>query len=153
VITGITADGASTLIGGTLNTSPGGTYTIELFGNVSNDPSGYGEGQAYLAQTSVTTDASGNGTFSVSVPAVSPGLWITATATDAGGNTSEFSLAVAAPGAPFTLDDVGRALRIMGGALSYAAGDDRLDVVSNGKVDAADVARICRKVAGLEANP
>src|SRR5207253_8693264 len=49
-------------------------------------------GQTYLGDGTVTTDASCNGSFTVTVPTVVPGGWvITATATDPASNTSEFS--------------------------------------------------------------
>jgi hypothetical protein len=39
----------------------------------------------------VTTDANGNASFATSLPGVSVGKFLTATATDPSGNTSEFS--------------------------------------------------------------
>ena len=45
----------------------------------------------------MTTDGSGNASFNVSgLAATIPGEWISATATDPGGNTSEFALDVQA---------------------------------------------------------
>jgi hypothetical protein len=50
------------------------------------------EGQDYIGSTQVTTDGSGNAAFDLTLPAtVDPGARIAATATDPGGNTSEFS--------------------------------------------------------------
>ncbi|OQX13716.1 MAG: hypothetical protein BWK73_11400 [Thiothrix lacustris] len=88
--------GATTDISGTLNSIANTTFTLEFFANTSADPTGYGEGERYLGNTTVTTDSSGNATFTVSLPAVDSGTYITATATDAGNNTSEFSAAIAA---------------------------------------------------------
>ena len=72
---------------GTIDTPNPSSVTIEFFKS-DNDPSGYGQGEKYL--TSITPDASGN--FNVVLVA---GVWggdrITATATDANGNTSEYS--------------------------------------------------------------
>jgi len=52
----------------------------------------YGEGQTYLGSTTVTTDAQGNATYSVTFTVAVPvGQYVTATATDQRGNTSEFS--------------------------------------------------------------
>jgi hypothetical protein len=67
-------------------------YTIQFFSNTTADPSGYGQGQNYLGSISVTTDSTGNVTFTatLSVGAVS-GRFISATATDPHGNTSEFA--------------------------------------------------------------
>ena len=56
--------------------------------------SGYGEGRYVLGSATVMTDASGNASFVFSVPDPCGGAqFVTATATDPGGNTSEFSQA------------------------------------------------------------
>jgi hypothetical protein len=91
VITSVTAGS----IGGTYAGAPSTTFTIELFSSATGDPSGYGEGTAYVGATTVTTDASGNGvfTFSGTIPA---GQKFTATATGTEAGTSEFSQFVAA---------------------------------------------------------
>ncbi len=74
-------------INGTIDSPNPQTLTIELFRS-DNCAAGYGQGELYL--TSATPDATGN--FNAVVVA---GVWggdrITATATDAAGNTSEFS--------------------------------------------------------------
>lgn len=88
--------GTTTDISGTLNSIANATFTLEFFTNTSADPSGYGEGERYLGNTTVTTDSSGNAAFTVSLPAVAAGTYITSTATDATNNTSEFSSAIAA---------------------------------------------------------
>ncbi len=81
-----------TTVIGTLNSTANSTFTIELFNNAACDPSGNGEGEAFLARTIVTTNAAGLGNFSVvSATPLLAGRFITATATDASGNTSEFS--------------------------------------------------------------
>ena len=65
---------------------------IDFYGNHSCDASGSGEGETYLGSTDVTTDGSGNASFNATVPAdLSANDAVTATATDAGGNTSAFS--------------------------------------------------------------
>ena len=93
VLTQASATGGSMLIAGTLNSTPNSSYSVELFSNAALDPSGYGEGQQYLGSASVTTDASGNGSFAATLlVAVAPGAFITSTSTDAIGNTSEFSM-------------------------------------------------------------
>ncbi|CAN5163353.1 hypothetical protein BH24ACT17_BH24ACT17_16000 [soil metagenome] len=54
--------------------------------------SGTNEGRKFIGSKSVTTDASGNASFAFkSASKVATGRTITATATDASGNTSEFS--------------------------------------------------------------
>jgi hypothetical protein len=98
VVTSAINSGGSTTINGTLNSNLDQDYVIEFF--VSNDPvpgkdpSGFGEGQTFIGTTTVTT--SGNDavfTFNPAAP-LTVGSWVTATATDGSGNTSEFSGAV-----------------------------------------------------------
>src|SRR5207245_1764845 len=76
---------------GTLDSTPNTTFSVEVFGNSSCDPSGFGEGQNFLGTFSVTTDAAGRATFQEIVPAAPATAFVTATATDPAGNTSEFS--------------------------------------------------------------
>jgi len=98
VITGVTpTPGGGTTVTGTLNSTPNTTFTVQFFRNDAPDPSSFGEGQTFLGQsTNVRTLADGNATFTVTLPAtVSPTQFVTATATDPGGNTSEFSQLVA----------------------------------------------------------
>lgn len=85
--------GAGTLIAGTLNSAPNQDFLLQFFSNPACSSFGNGDGRYYLDSTYVTTDASGDTTFSLilrdqTVPA---GWVITATATDPDGNTSEFS--------------------------------------------------------------
>lgn len=84
--------GTGTLVTGTLNSLPNTTYTLDFYANTSPDPSGYGQGRSYLGSTTVTSDGLGNSNFAVTfgVP-FSQAQFITATATDPAGNTSEFS--------------------------------------------------------------
>ena len=83
--------GTGTTISWTLNSTPNTTFRVEFFANASND----GEGQTFLGAASVSTIASGNPAvtpISTTLPAIVPANhYITATATDAAGNTSEFS--------------------------------------------------------------
>ena len=76
---------------GALNSLPNATYRIEFFGNSVLDSTLHGEGQTYLGFINVITDGSGNASFDA--PIASGGL-ITSTATDAAGNTSEFSQSI-----------------------------------------------------------
>ncbi len=91
-----TASSASTTrVQGSLHSTPNSTFTIDFYASSAADPSGYGEGERYLGATTVSTDANGNATFNAVIPAASTaGEYITSTATDALGNTSEFSLAI-----------------------------------------------------------
>ncbi len=90
VLTLATNTGAGLLIRGSLNSVAGQSFTLDFYGNDQCDPSGHGEGQAHLGTTTVTTDASGNVDFELTVDVPGPGHFITATATDAERNTSEF---------------------------------------------------------------
>ena len=76
-----------------LNSKANKTYVIEFFSSHTCDPSSHGEGQTYIGTYSVTTNLSGNATYSHAVTgSFASGSKITATATDPGGNTSEFSV-------------------------------------------------------------
>jgi hypothetical protein len=91
VITAATA-GSTTTVSGSLNAVASTAYTLDFYANPDHDISYYGPGTTYLGSTTVTTDANGNATFSVTLSTMtSTGQWITATATDPNGNTSEFS--------------------------------------------------------------
>lgn len=94
-------DSSGTTITGTLSSAPSSTYTIDIYSNAACDGSGYGEGAAYRASGSVTTNVDGQAPFTIVVPAaLGIGEWATATATDAGGNTSELSSCVQVAAAP-----------------------------------------------------
>jgi hypothetical protein len=97
VITYVNAQASSLTLNGTFNSTPNQTFTIEFFGNIDGvDPTGFGEGRNFLGSTQVTTNAGGNAFFTglnFAAARSSVGSWVTATATDALGNTSEFSQA------------------------------------------------------------
>ncbi|MBD3170199.1 MAG: T9SS type A sorting domain-containing protein [candidate division Zixibacteria bacterium] len=81
--------GVATISGILRIDTPPTSATVEVF-KARLDPSGYGEGENFLGMT--TPDAAGN--WSISVPGLSPGDYVTATAIDANNNTSEFSPSV-----------------------------------------------------------
>lgn len=81
----------TTTINGNLNSFPSRTYRLEFFSSITADATGYGEGRTFLTSLNVTTDGSGNASFSVANPQPL-GSYISATATDLTTNdTSEFS--------------------------------------------------------------
>ncbi len=83
--------GNSTRIVGTFHGAASTTILIDVYVSLVADPSGYGEGQRYLGTITVTTNASGDATFDSIMPAKSAkGSFVTATATDVAGNSSEF---------------------------------------------------------------
>lgn len=87
--------GFSTTVQGTLNSTPNTTFTIEFFANAACDASGNGEGQTFIGSRLVTTGTNCGANFSVAFPVGVPvAAFITATATDPAGNTSEFSQCV-----------------------------------------------------------
>jgi hypothetical protein len=80
--------GSATVVAGTLNSLSGQAYSIDFYRTTTDDD----EGQVYLGTTTVTTDGSGNAIFSCTNSAGNySGQYITATATSAEGDTSEFS--------------------------------------------------------------
>ncbi|MDC0936771.1 Ig-like domain-containing protein, partial [Pirellulales bacterium] len=75
-----------------LNSLPNSTFVLEFFANTTEDPSGFGEGERFLGDAQITTDASGDAYFDVALAAAAAvGEFVTATATDPNGNTSEFA--------------------------------------------------------------
>lgn len=92
VLSAATSNGGNTTIAGALNSKANASFTVQFFSNPVCDSSGNGEGQAFLGQTTVTTDANGNAVINAVLPVVvANGSFLTATATDPFGNTSEFS--------------------------------------------------------------
>jgi hypothetical protein len=92
VITAVVSGGVSTTVSGTLNSYASTTFRLEFYSTSNPDPLGYGEGDAFLGTTSVTTDGAGDASFTVNFPTgLLPGDYVTATATNPTGSTSEFS--------------------------------------------------------------
>jgi hypothetical protein len=76
-------------VSGTLTSKANSTYAIEFFASAANDASG----RYFLGSLTVKTNGSGVATFVFNGPLPPNGAsFITATATDSTGNTSEFSL-------------------------------------------------------------
>jgi autotransporter-associated beta strand protein/parallel beta-helix repeat protein len=83
---------SNTVITGSLIGLPNTTYIIDFFTNQSPDTTGYGQGQVCLGSTLVSTDSAGYVPFTVTFNSpFSQTHFLTATATDPAGNTSEFS--------------------------------------------------------------
>jgi Ca2+-binding RTX toxin-like protein len=107
-LSAVSSSAAVTAVSGSLGSVAGASYALDFYASPTPDASGFGEGKRYLGSTTVTTDAFGNAPFSAALPAASVGEWITATATDASGNTSEFSGALkAAASAVLAIDATG----------------------------------------------
>ena len=89
--------GNDVIVDGTLDSTASTTFVIEFFSNTACDTSGHGEGATLIGSDTVTTNASGLATISVTLTAsVANGEALSATATDLNGNTSEFSACVTA---------------------------------------------------------
>ncbi len=83
--------GGQTNVRGVLTSEPNSDYRIEFYTGVNDDGgSDNGEGQTFLGSQDVSTDADGFAEFEINVPAVPAGRHVTATATSAAGDTSEF---------------------------------------------------------------
>jgi len=84
------------VVQGSIDTPNPRSVTIQLFANPvptpGADPSGHGEGAVFLGTVMPNTQ----GRFTAPLPPVQPGTLISATATDANGNTSEFALNIPA---------------------------------------------------------
>jgi hypothetical protein len=98
VLTSASSSATGTIVMGSLNSTPNTTFIVQFFSNGACDSSGYGEGNNFLGQATVTTDGTCNAALTASVTRVPPGQSITSTATDSGGNTSEFSACIKVTG-------------------------------------------------------
>jgi hypothetical protein len=98
VLTSIVLDASTTQVQGSLNSLASTSFRVEFFATLSCDPSGYGPGQRFLGAADRTTDSGGNVAFVASLSSAATGPWLTATATDPAGNTSEFAACLAIPG-------------------------------------------------------
>ncbi len=120
---------------GTLNSIPDTTFRIEFFGNTACDASGNGEGQTIPRRHGGHDRRDGQ--RDDSALCCLAGQFVTATATDASNNTSEFSacvtpLGVAAEIAVSVVDTPDPV--VVGGQLSYA-----VTVTNHGPSPATDV--------------
>jgi hypothetical protein len=97
VLLSVATTGSAVSVQGMLDSSPSDQFTVEFFASPSCDPSGFGEGAAFLGSTLATTDGEGHAAFSVTLPAaVAVGARVTATATRLStDDTSEFSACIA----------------------------------------------------------
>lgn len=88
-------DGSTIEILGNLNSVPNGSYKIQFYYNAACDGVGNGEGEVYIGTSTLNTNGSGDAPFDVTFSkAISVGAVVTAIATDANNNSSEFSACV-----------------------------------------------------------
>jgi len=85
----IAPDSMSTVLNGFLEAEDATVYGLDIFGNLAPDASGFGEGQIFLGGMDVTTSDSGLVSFTFTAPGAVH--FVSATATDPDGNTSEFA--------------------------------------------------------------
>ena len=104
-----TTSGNGRVVTGYIRTEPSANITLDFYASSDADPSGYGEGKDYIGTTQIRTNANGFAGIDFRtdpVPVNDP--FITATATDDLGNTSEFSC-VAGQCVPAGIKDVAQA--------------------------------------------
>lgn len=103
VLTSATAAGGQVIVTGTLNSTPSATFVLDFYRSVAPNASGFGEGEVYLGNGTISTGKTGNASFSLSLPVPGnvAGQWFTATASrrypTGEEETSEFSQALQAP--------------------------------------------------------
>lgn len=86
----VSASGMTRVLG-SLDSAPSKSYRIEVFSSGACGGSGYGPGETFLGAAYVATDAGGTALIDITLPVPASGAWMTATATDPAGNSSEFS--------------------------------------------------------------
>jgi thiol-disulfide isomerase/thioredoxin len=92
MITSASATATDTIVGGSLASAASSTYHVEFFANNAADATGGVQGRQFLRAIDVTTNAAGSASFTIALGARLPtGSFVTATATDGLGNTSELS--------------------------------------------------------------
>ncbi|PYS56959.1 MAG: hypothetical protein DMF76_23515, partial [Acidobacteria bacterium] len=147
VISSVLANSTTTTIQGTLNSTANTQFRIEFFANTTCDQSGNGQGRTFLGFTNVTTDASCNASFGFLVPNASViGSVITATATDANNNTSEFSACA-------NLADLSATMQFSAVSYTVGEGDKHIDVTITRSANsnaAAKVTFATSDLAGLQ---
>jgi len=94
VLTSARATPGQLIVQGTIDTQNPRQVVLEFFANSTPGAMGYGEGEIFLG----SDKPNAQGKFTATLPTVSAGMWISATATDSDGNTSEFALSIEAEG-------------------------------------------------------
>ncbi len=99
-ITAVTPGTTGATITGALTSTASAQFRIELFSSPKSgaDAWGNGQGETLIGTATLTTDATGKGTFSIETPTVPSGQYVVATATNLATNdTSPFSVPLFTP--------------------------------------------------------
>ena len=95
ILTSAVSAGGNTTVHGRFNSTPSSEFSIDFYVNDAclGRPQDFREGKQYVGTAPLTTDGGGDAAIDVVLPGVTlqAGQTVTATATDADGNTSEFS--------------------------------------------------------------
>jgi len=95
VVTSAVLAGGNVTIIGTLNSKINTTYRIDFYNSTGTNIAGNVEGEEFLGSQDVTTDANGDASFNVNfATTINTADFVSVTATDPNGNTSEFSEAL-----------------------------------------------------------
>ena len=98
-VTTATAGVGSVTVAGFLASAPSTQYRVEYFVSTNCEASGFGEGEHYAGFQDVTSNAAGNAVLGTILTTPYVSGFVTSTATDPDGNTSEFSPCMAIGGA------------------------------------------------------
>ena len=117
------SSGATTIAGILSGQQADTTYTLQFFANQTSAPPGAGQGQTLLGTATVTTDGSGDATFTFSFTTqATTGQLVNAPATDPNGNTSEVAQNVTVAAGPSPAGAVATArVALPGAALASPA--------------------------------
>ncbi len=143
VITGI--DAVAGTVDAALISTANMAFTIDFFSSAQCDASGHGEGQTYLGTYTGTTNAAGTLSFTHPLAGLVDGEFLTAVATDADDNSSEFSSCVEIVGCPDAdVDndndvDVADITLVAGRWNTPALYDAAYDLDCDGDIDIVDV--------------
>lgn len=101
VLQSCVSDGLATRLRGYLDSTSGQTYLLQFYASPAADPSGNGEGKIYLGSSSIALSGACSNSFALTLPSGPPAGWVvSATATDPGNSTSEFSQTIGVSSAP-----------------------------------------------------